>query len=361
MVIPLLLHGQHAEAPAYEPVGSWIVPWRFDSLEAEYLRLRTSCGLLDYSTLSVIEVRGADRAGYLQRMLTNDVLRLVAGRGSEGALLTPQGRLVSGLIVLADEDAHWLLADTTRAPAVLAQLERAVFSEDVRFANHERRWAALALQGPGAPAFAARLAPAAAALSSEGDHVRLTLEGMAAWVVRHALTDEAGLLCLVEPDEARALWDRLLRRREPDAPGLVGWGALNTARIEAGIPWIDIDLDDQTLLAEAGLEARLSSDTKGCYVGQEIVARLKTYGSTSRRLCGLLIESTDVPDAGSLLARGDEEVGRITSACLSPALERPIALGWLKRGSYDPGTTVTVKSGAAPVPASVVALPFLPP
>ena len=142
MNLTLLLHGKHGPAVTYEPCGLWLVPWRFADAEAEYRALRVSTGLLDYSTQALIEVRGSDRADFLQRLLTNDIARLTSGSGCRAALLDASARLLADLVVLADPDALWLLCELTRAAVVAQTLTDYLFSEQVTVTNHERRQAA---------------------------------------------------------------------------------------------------------------------------------------------------------------------------------------------------------------------------
>ena len=134
---------------------------------------------------------------------------------------------------------------------------------------------------------------------------------------------------------------------------------LNTARIEAGLPWPGIDMDETNLLSETGLESTAVSLTKGCYVGQEIVARMATYGSASKKLVGLLVEGEQVPVVGDGIVRHDDTLGVVTSACRSPALNRPIAMGYVKRGAYEPGTAGEIVRGAIRLKAAVVQRPLV--
>jgi folate-binding protein YgfZ len=358
MAITLLLHGRHhpTQPPTYEPFGPWLVPWRFTSFETEHQALRASAGLVDYSTQALIQVTGADRTDFLQRLLTNDLTRLAPGGGCRAALLTASAKLVAELLVLVDPDAYWLLCDLARAGLVAAALEQYRFSEDVAVTNHERRDATLAVQGPSTDAALRVALGEVPAAEHPGDHARAPFRDTTIRLVRHTLTGDPGVLCLVEMERAEALWEEL--RRSGAAP--VGWGALNTARIEAGIPWFGVDMDETTLLPEAGLEGSLVSDTKGCYLGQEIVARMQTYGSPSKRLVGLLVEAADACEAGDRLVRGSDDVGWVTSACRSPSLGRPIAMGYVKRGSDEPGTRVEIVRGTRRISATVTALPFIP-
>lgn len=372
MPIPLLLHGKHAgPTTVYEPFGPWIVPWRFDAFEEEWAALRRGVGLVDYSTQALIECRGPDRAEFLHRLLSHDIRRLAPGTGCRAALLTATAKLTADLLVLAGADAHWLLCDLTRAETVAQALERYHFAEHVSVANHERRYAVLAVQGPRAMELLASAAGDAPALAAPGDHVEVELAGLRLYrtvgseslrvrVIRHSLTGGQGILCLVDAERADAAWDGLQRAGASVGLRLVGWEALNAARIEAGLPWYGIDMDDTTLLPETGLETVLASDAKGCYLGQEIIARMQTYGSPSKKLMGLVLEGRESASAGDRIVRNNEEVGRITSTCRSPALQRPLAMGYVKRGSYEPGIAVEILRGGTRLRATVAARPLIP-
>ena len=361
MPYPLLLHSKHLETPVtYEPFGSWMVPWRFDTLETEYRCLRKGTGLLDYSTQALIEVQGDDRAMFLHNLLTNDIKRLTPGTGCQAALLTSTAKLVADLLVLADQDACWLLCDATRAAVVVETLNRYLFAEHVSLTNHERRDAVLALQGPRTTDCLGRLFGSAVVLPQSGDHVVRVFEGISLRLVRHSLAGEAGVLCLCPAEHAHRLWELLRARGAAAGLTLVGWEALNTARIEAGIPWFGIDMDETNLLPETGWETATVSDTKGCYLGQEIVARMRTYGSASKKLMGLLVEGARVPEMGDRIERDREPIGRITSACWSPSLERPVAMGYVKRGAYDPGARVEIVRDGQRLSAIVANRPLVP-
>ncbi|PIQ83857.1 MAG: hypothetical protein COV75_05205 [Candidatus Omnitrophica bacterium CG11_big_fil_rev_8_21_14_0_20_63_9] len=356
MPLTLLLHGRHAPQMAYEPFGPWLVPWRFTDTRDEYRRLRNTTGVLDASVYAAIEVRGDDRADFLHRLLTNDIKRLAPGTGCRAALLTSSAKLVADLLVLADTDVHWLLCELPYAETVRRALEHYLFTEAVSLIAHERRLAALAFPGPQAMALASRLAGTPLlSLASPGDHVQLPLHDEPARWIRWSPIGGEGLLCLVEAARVAALWERLVHH---DAVAPIGWEALNIARIEAGAPWMGIDMTEENLLPDTGLDESIASETKGCYIGQEIVARMRTYGSPNKRLMGLLLEDSVVPSSGDELLRGGEAVGRVTSACRSIVLDRVIAMGYVKRGADEPGTAVEVARGDQRLVATVAARPL---
>jgi folate-binding protein YgfZ len=133
---------------------------------------------------------------------------------------------------------------------------------------------------------------------------------------------------------------------------------LNTLRLEAGIPWFGVDFDDGNFPQEAGIEDRAVSFTKGCYIGQEFVIRIAHRGHVNRRIAGLTVEREPIPRPRDRILHDDKEVGRITSAALSPTLGKIIALGMLRRECLEPGTALHVESQDGPVPAEVTPLPF---
>ena len=265
------------------------------------------------------------------------------------------------MLVLADTDALWLLCELDRATVVMAALNRYLFAEQVTLVNHERQQAVLALEGPRATELLRLAADTPMPeLPNAGDHGILMVQGIPVRAIRHSLIGGHGALCLVALDDAQTVWEHFKRIGVSRGLQFVGWEALNVARIEVGIPWFGIDMDEQNLLPETGLEKMTVSDTKGCYLGQEIIARLHTYGSVSKKLMGLLIESSEIPATGERIHHNGQEVGWITSACHSPQLQRPIALGYLKRGAYEPGTVVQVVRGEATLAATVMQLPLVP-
>ena len=361
MPIPLLLHGRHATTPVhYEPFGPWIVPWRFADAQDEYRALRTATGLIDYSTQALLTVTGNDRADFLHRVLTNEIRRLTPGAGCRAALLTASAKLLADLLVLVEAEAIRLLCDLPRAQTVAQTLARYLFAEAVTVHNGERQTAVLALQGPKTLDILSHVTGSPVALTRAGDHAVPRLDGIPLHVIHHSLIGEAGVLCLIAPEQLDMAW-RILQDRGR-ALGLmpVGWEALNTARIEAGVPWFGLDMDEDNLLPETGLEAVAVSDSKGCYVGQEIVARMQTYGSASKKLMGLIVSADEVPQAGDPIDQHGEEAGRVTSGCFSWTLNRPIAMGYVKRGTYEPGTAVDILRGERRLAALVASRPLVP-
>ena len=340
------------------------------SLE-QYRALREQAGLVDRSARGRLLLTGADRRTYLQGLLTNDIEALTAGTGCYAALLTPQGRMLADMRVLELGDAVAIDLDAATATLVRGKLEQFVFSEDVQVTDQTSNRGQAGVYGPDAAAsISAALAsadddepaPSTALLQSMPlfANGRWGFHGAPVTVVR---SDDFGVLGFDLFTDSAHFADLLNALRTSGASD-VSEAAANVTRIEGGRPVFGVDMDEDTIPLEAGIEERAISLTKGCYVGQEIIIRVlhRGHGRVARRLVGLMLEDqATVPAHGDRIRSGNREVGRITSAVYSPALARPIALGYVQRDFQEPGTSVAVASGAAEIAAVVTALPFVNP
>lgn len=306
----------------------------------------------------LIVVSGRDRAAYLQGLLTNDTVALAPGQGCYAAYLTPQGRMISDLFIHELGDVMLLVLPRTTTETVLARLDQFIFSEDVQLGDVSDTFVPLDVVGPDATRLVATLLEVPidnlATLPPHGA-VRAAFRGEPVIVRR---IDDFGILAfelLAASDQMPAI-EAMLR-----AAGVVeleDTGA-EALRIEAGFPRFGRDMDGETIPLEAGIEERAISFTKGCYVGQEVIIRVmhRGHGRVARRLVGLVFDpAADIPAPASTLVAADKEVGTITSSVFSPALQRPIALAYLKRDFVAPGTQVATAAGAG---AEVVPLPFV--
>ena len=171
----------------------------------------------------------------------------------------------------------------------------------------------------------------------------------------------AGFDLFVPADALPAAAEALLTAAQAAGGGFCGWAALETARIEAGLPRFGADMDGTNLPPEAGLDRRAVSYSKGCYIGQEVIARIRTYGQVAKSLRGLRLpdDLAALPSRGDKLFLGGKEAGYITSATASPALRANIALGYVRREACQTGTGLLLETGGKKIPARVVDLPFV--
>jgi folate-binding protein YgfZ len=351
----LPFHDLHVAAGARfgAPCG-WDRPLDYGDAAAEYAAVRRGVGLLDRSPDGVLEVTGRDRAAFLHAMLTNDVKSLAAGQGCAAALLDVHGKVQVFLLVWVLDERILVVTPPGLAEKTEQDLDKYLFSEKAYFRNATGERALFVLAGPEAPATAARLTGAAVP-ERFWSHVDTSVDGVAVRLVRGgAETGEAEVWIGGPVADAPRLWNAMMTAGARP----VGLTAFDTLRIEAGTPLLGHDADDAVLLPEVPFEDRVSY-TKGCYIGQEVVVRIRDRGHVNRMLRGLVLEGEQIPRAGAPIMTADTEIGRVTSAAWSFALERPIALGFVRRQHAAPGTAVAVATeDGGPIPATISDLPF---
>jgi folate-binding protein YgfZ len=319
----------------------------------QYTAVRTAVGLVDRSDLGLVEVTGRDRASFLHAMLSNDVKSLEPGQGRTAAFLDVHGKVQALLDVWALPDRILLVTPPGLAAKTLQGLDHYLFSEKAVLRDATGELALLMLAGPGAPALAERLAGASPA-SEPWASVAGRFEGTEVRLVRGG--GETG-----EPEVWMAapatLGGRLQQAATAAGAVTVGPSAWEALRIEAGWPAYGRDVNASVLLPEIPV-ARWVSYTKGCYIGQEVVVRIRDRGHVNRHLRGLVVGSDTVPAPGSVVLAEGAEVGRVTSAAWSFALARPVALAFVRRAHAAPGTRLEIRAGELTLPATVSDLPF---
>jgi tRNA-modifying protein YgfZ len=314
----------------------------------QYRLSKEAAGLLDRSDRGKLDVTGPDAYEYLQGQLTNEIESLEPGHGCYAAVLSPKGRILADLRVLAvGPEELWLDTEPIALEPVLADLRMYKIGRRVELADRTGERALLSLIGPTADEVVRwALDPAGAVALPRDEHslVAGEIEGAGVTVVRTDL----GLDVFVASQHVERTAEALLAL----GAGLVGDEAAEIVRIESGRPRYGVDMNEDNLPAEAGIVERAVSFTKGCYVGQEPVARMHYKGHPNRHLRGL--ELPRPAEAGEALFAAGKEVGKITSACVSPALG-PVALALVRR-EVAPGAAVAL--GEDGPSATVVELPF---
>lgn len=285
-----------------------------------------------------IAVTGQDRAAYLQGLLTNDIVALTPGTGCYAAWLTPQGRMLTDLHVLQSD--HMILLDVPAIAEVstLARLDQFIFSEDVQVASLSEHLVTAWVHGPQGAAVLGRVLSGAQDVASWRlyQHAQLMFGDTAVSVVRIDQAGVPGFCLFVERSHAAGLITGL----EAAGARAVRAEAIEAARVEAGYPVFGVDMTEDIIPLEAGIEERAISFTKGCYVGQEIVIRVlhRGQGRVAKKLVPLTFSGALQP-AGAKLHAGEREVGYVTSAAVSPRLG-PIGLGYVHRDFVAPGTSL---------------------
>jgi folate-binding protein YgfZ len=315
---------------------------------AEYEAARSGAGLVDLAERGLLAVSGPLRQKFLHGLLSNDVQNRAAGQGCVAALMDVKGHVLALLRVLVDSDSVLLELTAARLSEVEALLQHYRVAAPVRFARPSA--VVLALVGAQADEVAARAGLAAPESLAMEQHVTRSFDGQPVRVARASDLPQ-GLVLHVAPEQAAPLWQALC------AAGArpVGRRALDALRVERGLPWYERDVSADNLLHETGLVSRYHSSTKGCYVGQEVIARLEARGGhVNKALRGLQLQAPCA--AGARLRVEGQEVGRVTTAALSPRLG-PVALAYVHRNHFAAGTPLEIDGQHA----HVVVLPFEPP
>lgn len=335
-----------------------LLPEHFGDSVQEYETVRRAVGLIDMSFRGMIELTGADRLRWLNGQITNDVKDIQAGEGKLAAVLTVKGHILADLAVYALPDSVWIDVTRDRAQAVRDASDRYIVADDVVAENASNRYARLMVVGPQAQDLMVEaVGPGLAGLAA-WHHAEVRLGPVRVRVISSRWLAMPGYDVIMPVDLAGEVWQALVNLGMSHGLCPVGFSALNQLRVEAGWPWYGVDFNDGNLLMES-LTPNHVSFTKGCYIGQEVVIRVEHQGHVNKKLSGLLVSGEAVPSAGAEILSGERKVGAVTSAIRSPALNRVIALGYVRREFWEPGTKLRIVSGGLSLDAEVASLPFV--
>ena len=307
-----------------------------ESPAEQALRARRSvgCAILEGATL--LRVTGADRIPFLHRVLTCDVKGAAAGSALPGLQLSAKGKVLAEFVRAILPDRVEIVAPAAARAALRDGLAKFVIGDDVRIEDRGEASTLLSLVGPRAEAAAAR-----------HPGIRRTRAGLPAVDV------------VVDVADRPAVRAAALAAAAAEGGGALDGAALEILRVEAGEPALGAEATEETLPQECGMTDRVSF-TKGCFIGQEPVARLQNRGHTNRGLAGLLLDAgAALPARGDVVFAGEKEVGAVTSAVLSPSLGRPVALALLRHENARSGTVLDVRSSGRTLRAEAAPLPFV--
>lgn len=344
----------------------------FGNYEAEYATVRKGVGILETPQRGLIEVTGADRLDFLHRLLTADLQALAPDRWRPAFMLSRQGRIEADVSVLAFDDRVVLVLDRFNVQTVLTELGKYLFADDVNLSDGSDAYIYLALHGP---ATIDLIAKAAGSKNDDvsveaGHHKTLHIGGHEVTAYRRDETGSLGLSLIAPRSGSEDVYETLANavggldpfvegglKRDVTGRG-IGWLAYNTLRIEAGTAIYHIDFGPDSLPHETGLLDATVSFTKGCYPGQEVVARMHNLGHAAKVLVGLRFDDDRLPVAGTQVMgpQGDpnDVVGAITSSTLSPMLGNvAIALAMMKWGMHEEGTPLKIHAEGEIIPARV--------
>ena len=322
--------------------------------QEQYQAVRTAVGFLDLSDRGKIEVTGPDQVTFLHSMISNEVKELPEWAGRYGTFLTPRGRIISDFFYYKFPEELMLDISTDLLDRTIEILEKHIIMDQVDLKDLSSERSHFSLQGPAASQLVQEL------FGSSGPAQQYAVQKVS-WqdttllLIRKDELAECGFEMILPQQIASSLQEALRERGSSLGLREIGREARNILRLEAGIPWYGIDMNENRYPMEARLEEAISL-TKGCYVGQEVVAKATHTGGVSNLLMGLRIKEDRVPPPDSpVLNSQEKQIGTVTSAVFSPRWSCPIAFAYLKRAFARPGELcqVEVAKGDS-VPAEVV-------
>lgn len=337
----------------------WVLPAHFGDIAGEYRAVRNGVGLIDLSQRGLLQFTGPDRLSFLQGMLSNDLRPLKPFDGIYATILTQQGKVVADVRVLCSMNSFYLDFWENLKDKILDHLNRYLIADEVEIADRSEEYAILSIQGPQAMALLSKLfAPNTELPARRKQHAMIETDAAAICIVNDSHTGEAGYDLIAPVAALASIAQRVTEAGRQFSASWVGEEAHNILRVEAGIPRYGSDFTEDNLLLEVGIDDAVSF-TKGCYLGQEVVERIRSRGHVNKQLAGLLIEGEMAAANGAVIEASGKQIGTVTSSVFSPALKRAVALGYLHRDFCSPGTEVLIKGRQAELRATVSPLPFM--
>jgi len=341
---------------AMREIAGVSIPVRFTDPAEEFEAGRKLVAIADRSHQARLEVTGGDRVSYLGRITSGPLKDLAPRGGARTAVVERTGKIVDVVTVHAFPEHLLLIGSAAHRPALVEWLGRFIFRDDVQIHDRTIETGAAQLLGPRAAEVAAALiGPAAASLPIHG--WAAIPERPGAVLIRSAPIGAEAFLLVGAAGEMGALWDDVLDRGRAQGLAPIGEEAFQVLRILGGVSEGGAEIDARANPLELGLEDAVDL-RKGCFTGQEALAKMVTYEAVKRRLIGLDLGGPTMPAPDAAVHAGDESVGRVTSAAAIPGASRGVALAVVRREHAKPGTRLRCAADGGRVEATVVPLPF---
>jgi folate-binding protein YgfZ len=351
MDTPLLAEHRAANAQLAEYRGC-LLPEKFSDVAAEYRAAKETVALFDTNWHATFSLSGPDRVRYLNAIVSNDIKSVGEAYGTRALLLNPQGHILAELEVYALAEKLLVRTHASVRERTFATLDKFIIMDDVTLEDLTDQLGSFAVEGPQAGTVVAQACGLALEGFSEFANAELPIDGVPSHLIRLSHFGGAGAEIIAPREHLGLLWQSMHARVHAAHGASIGMAALNSLRLEAGIPWFPDDFNDTVIPHEAALESTHLSFTKGCYTGQEIVERVRSRGQVNRRRVSLKFSSADPPPPSTRLrATGTEaaEVGIITSSAFSPKAAAAIGMAYVRREHNAPGTVLAFDGGTATV------------
>ena len=331
------------------------------SSQENHRYLREKAGYFFLEDLCLISAEGSDLFSYLQTQTTNDVNELKPGQGQNNAIVDRKARVISTFSLhRTGEESAVILVETQQKENLLNHLNTFLFRENVALASSN--YFVLALQGPKSQEIIKSFTQSSDSIPEKPNHIcEFTFEGLPALVIAKSLTGEEGCVLAFQTESEDTITKKLLELEQQNLLTHIDHHAREVFRIEAGIPSYGKDINDKNILPETGLEHSSVSYNKGCYIGQEVIARIKTYGAPNFALMGLTIEGDVLPISGNEIKLASKKLGVIKSSIFSYSLQKNISLAYIQKDHRSPDIDLDVTIDNKPCKIKTCLLPFYQP
>ena len=339
-----------------ECFDGWTLPLHYSDPISEHLAVRSDIGITDISYQGVLELTGEDRASFLHRLISNDVENLSVGEGNYATLLTHRGKIIADINVYNLEESIYVITAPQVIDTLFTELDKYIIADDVEL-KKVTDVGIIAVAGPTTMDLVESVLDTENLDSlTEYGSISVEFKNDCVHCIRSDFFGEIGLNLITSSGNLEELWKSLTSFRTDVTP--FGYQTQESLRIEAGTPVYSKELTDSVIPLEAELDYAIDFE-KGCYIGQEIVARMKYRGHPNRLLRGIEIQSDEIVPINTKIYDGDKEIGWVTSSTYSPSLEKQIALGYVRMAYTDPGCTVQLAVSDGHITGTIVVLPFL--
>ncbi len=317
---------------------------RYVALDSEYAALAVGPAIVNRAERAIVEVTGKDRATWLHNLTTNVVKTLATGDGNYSFATNVQGRILFDLNVIVRPDRLRLDIHRDFLESAIAHLDKYIIIENVTLQDRSNELVVFGISGDRASDIAATLGASQMTAMPDINNVEVNVDDVACLLVRNNFAGHPGFDLHLPVESAIQVWTKMVTPDGPFHAIPAGSEAVQVRRIEAGIPWPGAEITNEYLPAETMQFDRAVSFQKGCYLGQEIIERMRTREKIARRLVQLEIAGDSIPTPGNTITQEGKEVGTITSGTSSPTTGHPIALAYVKTAATDDGTNVIVKT-----------------
>jgi folate-binding protein YgfZ len=333
-------------------MGSWFgceLPDDFGDWRREYQFARENVGLIDKTYRAYLDFTGPDRVRYLNAILTNDIKGLADHRGAVSLFLNPQGHIQGEIETYAFADRILCISFAMIRERLIEGLEKYIIMDDVVLSDVSEKYGTLALEGPKARAVARTLTGVEIDSLAELEMRESTVNTISCIVSKRIVAGVPSVEFLTDLAQLQSLWKSLFAAATESGGGFLGYTALNSLRLEQGIPWFGYDFGEKQIPHEAGLQNSHISYTKGCYTGQEIVERVRSRGQVNRTRVSLKFDTHEQPTPNSPLLFEGKEFGYVTRSGFSPSANAWIGMGYVRREKSVPESVLDLSGGTATV------------